>query len=107
MRCGQSSPTRGARRAKFLFDNDDDIYLHDTNSHALFDRSERHLSHGCVRLPNALELAAYLLRSDPSWSQVKIDETVARGHNRGAVLMRPLPVHLVYDTAWIDLDGTV
>jgi murein L,D-transpeptidase YcbB/YkuD len=94
-------------RAKFLFDNSYDVYLHDTNSPGLFERTERHLSHGCVRLPNALALAAYLLRNDPTWPRTTIDEAVARGRNRGATLMRPLPVHLVYDTAWVGLDGTV
>ncbi|HET6224370.1 MAG TPA: L,D-transpeptidase family protein, partial [Dongiaceae bacterium] len=103
----EPGPQNALGRAKFLFDNSYDVYLHDTNSPGLFQRSERHLSHGCVRLPNALELAAYLLRNDPAWPHAKIDEAVARGRNSGAGLIQPLPVHLVYDTAWVDEGGTV
>ena len=39
-----------------------------TNNHRLFDRDARFLSHGCVRVPNALDLAAHLLRDEPDWT---------------------------------------
>lgn len=94
-------------KAKFLFPNPYDVYLHDTNSHRLFQREARFLSHGCVRIPNALELAELLLRDDPRWTRAKIDEAIDLGKNRSITLKHPIPVHIVYDTAWVDESGGV
>jgi len=94
-------------KAKFLFPNPYDVYLHDTNSHRLFQREGRFLSHGCVRIPNAVELAELLLRDDPHWTREKTDEAIDLGKNRSITLKRPLPVHIVYDTAWVDESGAV
>jgi murein L,D-transpeptidase YcbB/YkuD len=94
-------------KAKFLFPNPYDVYLHDTNSHRLFQREGRFLSHGCVRIPNAVELAQILLRNDPRWTREKIDEVIEIGENRSITLKRPIPVHIVYDTAWVDESGAV
>ena len=46
-------PKNPLGKVKFLFPNPYDVYLHDTNSYKLFDRWDRHLSHGCMRIPNA------------------------------------------------------
>jgi murein L,D-transpeptidase YcbB/YkuD len=94
-------------KAKFLFPNPYDVYLHDTNSHRLFQRDARFLSHGCVRIPNAVELAEALLRDDPRWTREKIDATIGRGKNRSITLKQPMPVHIVYETAWVDEAGVV
>jgi len=37
----------------------------------------------------------------------KIDAAVAAKTNRGGPLAKPLPVHLVYDTAWVDEAGAL
>jgi L,D-transpeptidase YcbB len=94
-------------KAKFLFPNPYAVYLHDTNSHHLFQREGRFLSHGCVRIPNAVELAQLLLRNDPRWTREKIDEVIEIGENRSITLKRPIPVHIVYDTAWVDESGAL
>ncbi|MBL8709652.1 MAG: L,D-transpeptidase family protein [Rhodospirillaceae bacterium] len=94
-------------KVKFIFPNDESIYLHDTNNPALFARAARHLSHGCVRVSNAVELAGYLLRDDPAWPSVRLDAHLASGDTERITLRQPIPVHLVYDTAWVDADGTV
>jgi murein L,D-transpeptidase YcbB/YkuD len=49
---------------KFNFRNKYAVYLHDTNARWLFSKSERALSHGCVRVQNWQELAHYLVRND-------------------------------------------
>jgi murein L,D-transpeptidase YcbB/YkuD len=94
-------------KAKFLFPNSYDVYLHDTNSPRLFTRDRRFLSHGCVRIPNAVELAGLLLQDDADWTREKIEQAIGRGKNRSITLARPVPVHLVYDTAWVDDSGAV
>lgn len=103
----EPGPGNALGKAKFLFPNSYDVYLHDTNSHRLFKRDRRHLSHGCVRIPNAVALAEYLLKDDPNWSPEQIDSVLKRGKNRGVTLAQPMPVHIVYDTAWVDEAGAV
>jgi murein L,D-transpeptidase YcbB/YkuD len=67
----------------------------------------RAFSHGCIRLGKPLKLAAYVLREASAWSREAIDTIVASGMTRQVSLPQPLPVHLVYHTAWVDADGTV
>lgn len=92
---------------KFLFPNRYSVYLHDTNNPELFERADRFLSHGCVRLSNARELASYLLKDDPAWSDERLEQAIAAGKTLTVMLTRPLPIHIIYQTAWIDGTGQV
>lgn len=94
-------------QVKFLFANPYSVYLHDTSAPELFDRSERFLSHGCVRVEQAVDLARRLLRDDPVWPPAQIDAALAVVKNVRIDLVRPIPLHVVYDTTWIEDDGTV
>jgi len=100
-------PENALGPAKFLFPNSYDVYLHGTNKQSLFAKADRFLSSGCIRLPDPLGFAELLLKSDPNWPRTKIDAAVAAKTNRGVPLAKPLSVHLVYDTAWVDEAGTV
>jgi murein L,D-transpeptidase YcbB/YkuD len=100
-------PENALGPAKFLFPNKYDVYLHGTNKPALFSKSARFLSSGCVRLPDPLGFAELLLKYDPQWTRARIDKAVKSGRNQGVALASPLPVHLVYDTAWVDAAGVV
>jgi murein L,D-transpeptidase YcbB/YkuD len=93
--------------AKFLFPNSFSIYLHDTPSKNLFDRTDRAFSHGCVRVKEPARLAAYLLRDQPAWSPEAIDKAMHGGVERAIKVSRPLPVVILYLTAWVDKDGLV
>jgi L,D-transpeptidase YcbB len=92
---------------KFIFDNPYDVYLHDTNNRSLFERPKRFFSHGCVRISGAVELAKHLLRADPNWPKQRIDATIAAGRNIRVDLERSIPLHIVYDTVWVDDAGIV
>jgi murein L,D-transpeptidase YcbB/YkuD len=94
-------------RYKFVFPNQFDVYLHDTPSGRLFARSERDFSHGCIRLEKPAELATYLLDGDPQWPPEAVEEAVDSGRTVTIPLRRPLPVHLLYQTTWVDPDGTL
>ena len=85
---------------KFLFPNHFNVYLHDTPAQALFDRIERDFSHGCIRIERPMDLAKYVLRDQPSWTEEKINEAMHAGTERSVALKQPLPVYLVYFTAW-------
>lgn len=92
---------------KFLFPNRYSVYLHDTNNPELFERAERFLSHGCVRLSNARELASLLLKDDPTWNDERLEQVIAAGKTQTVTLPSPLPIHIIYQTAWVDGTGQV
>jgi murein L,D-transpeptidase YcbB/YkuD len=49
---------------KFNFRNKYAVYLHDTNARWMFSKSDRALSHGCVRVQEWKDLAHFLVRND-------------------------------------------
>lgn len=100
-------PLNPLGQVKFVFKNSYSVYLHDTNAKNLFARDVRFLSHGCVRVEQALELARRLLAGDPDWPADRIDAALAAGRTIPVELRQPIPVHLVYDTAWVATDGAV
>ncbi len=100
-------PKNALGRVKFLFPNRFDVYLHDTPSRSLFSRTVRSFSHGCIRVEKPVELAEYLLKDDPAWTPQKIAAALAKGREQWVSIPKPLPVHLVYWTAWTDDAGTL
>lgn len=88
---------------KFLFPNDYDIYLHDTNEKSLFAKSARAASHGCIRLEHPDKLAEYVL----GWSPDSVKFAMQSGKNDVTVsLSHKLPVYIVYFTAY-ERDGNL
>lgn len=94
-------------QVKFVFPNPFDVYLHDTSAASLFNSTRRAMSHGCVRLEKPIDLANALLRDDPKWTPDAVQDAIATGESQVVSLHNPLPVHLLYLTAWVDDDGTV
>ena len=91
---------------KFIFPNNFDVYLHDTNATRLFDRIERGLSHGCVRVEEPHKLAQYVLRDQPQWTPEAIDAAMKSGQEKHVKLHAEIPVYILYKTAWVH-DGGV
>jgi L,D-transpeptidase YcbB len=86
---------------KFLFPNDYDIYLHDTNQKSLFAKNVRAASHGCIRLEQPAKLAEYVL----GWSPDSVKYEMESGKDDHTVTMtKKLPVYIVYFTAY-ERDG--
>lgn len=84
---------------KFDFPNDYAVYLHDTPSKSAFNRAQRTVSHGCVRLARAVELARTLVSRQPGWSAERLDKALASGRTSRVKLDQPVPVRLMYLTA--------
>jgi L,D-transpeptidase YcbB len=100
-------PHNALGTVKFMFPNRHNVYLHDTPSRDLFERTARDFSSGCIRVDRALDLAEYLLKDRPEWTRARIDE-VARGTvERTIPLAEPIQVHLLYWTAWMDENGVI
>lgn len=100
-------PLNALGRVKFMFLNKFNIYLHDTPARPLFEETQRDFSHGCIRIQQPIELAVYLLRQNPRWTRDAILGALDEGVDRTVPLPQPIPIHLLYWTAWADGDGTI
>jgi len=89
------------------FPNKDGVYMHDTPLKNLFGEDFRFHSSGCVRVQNVRELVDWLLRDTPGWSPDHIDAVIKSGERVDARLLKPVPLHWVYITAWATPDGVV
>ena len=90
---------------RMMFDLDDDelIYLHDTNEKQLFNRAQRGLSHGCIRVQQARALAAWAL----GVPEDAIDGMVSRGSTYSVPVPEDIQVALVYYTRFPDEHGDI
>jgi len=88
-----------------MFPNPYQVYLHDTPSQALFDRSDRAFSSGCVRVERALELTELVLDDPDRWNAASIASAIEQGTLRNVTLKKKIPVLLAYWTAWVDPQG--
>jgi murein L,D-transpeptidase YcbB/YkuD len=83
------------------------VYLHDTPARELFAKPQRDFSHGCIRIEKPAELAEYLLRNDPQWTPEKILAAIGDTQTKVVRLLEPIPIHVLYLTAWVDSEGTI
>ena len=92
---------------KFVFPNDDNVYMHATPAQALFAHSRRDFSHGCVRVEDPAALAAWVLKKQPGWTQERILAAMWGATPRRVDLTDPIQVILFYVTAVVmPEDGT-
>jgi murein L,D-transpeptidase YcbB/YkuD len=85
---------------KIIFPNKFSVYLHDTNHRDYFEKWNRSLSSGCVRVENPLELTSYLLKDSLNYNLEKITEILKTGETKNASIKTPIYVHQWYWTAW-------
>ena len=103
----EPGPLNPLGRLKFVLPNKFDVYLHDTPAKGLFGANVRAFSHGCTRIEKPLELAEYVLRDDPAWTRERLLEAIEDGTEQEVKIPRPLNVHFLYLTAWVDERGTL
>ncbi len=87
---------------KFVLPNTMNIYLHGTPAQELFSETRRAFSHGCIRLEDPPELAAFVLSDQPEWTRERIGTAMSAGRMSTAQLTHPIPVVLFYATAIVD-----
>ena len=96
----QPGPRNSLGLVKFDMQNEHAIYLHDTPAKGLFAQNERHASHGCVRVQDALGFARMIAEHEgvlPQYQQAQ-----ATGEETMVPLPRRLPVRLLYHSAFVD-----
>ncbi len=88
-------------KIKFNLPNTNSIYLHSTGSPKLFAKTERALSHGCIRVEKARDLAYFVMSGLDGWNEERIDKFYDSSNSR-IIRITPVPVYLVYWTSWVD-----
>lgn len=92
---------------KFMFPNKFSVYLHDTPSKNLFDKTTRSLSSGCIRIAKPVDLAEYLLKKDLTWTRKKILNALDSMQAQVVTIPDPINIHILYLTAWVDENDLV
>jgi len=93
-------PEAGLGVIMFDMPNRFDVYLHDTPDKAAFDRKNRRISNGCIRVQNPLEFTALLM--DQPLDAIR--EKVSTGGTTRRALPRPMPVFVLYQTAFVSAE---
>ncbi|MBH0068618.1 L,D-transpeptidase family protein [Pseudoalteromonas sp. NZS100] len=99
-RAGEENPLG---EVKYLFPNPEAIYVHDTPAKHRFSQANRALSHGCIRIEKPFSLAREIIKYEGEAQTLNnMDSALAQNSTQTFYLDEPLPIHLVYWTAWVD-----
>ena len=88
-----------------MFPNPYAIYLHDTPDQYLFNTVDRTHSSGCVRLDDPRDFAYELLSRQSDSPRELYHSILNTGQQTRLYLDDPVPVHLVYRTAFTNVRG--
>jgi murein L,D-transpeptidase YcbB/YkuD len=92
---------------KINFPNRYSVYLHDTNHRDLFERNNRSLSSGCVRIEEPLELVRLLLDDPMKYSKEKTDSIIATKKTLFIGIKKRYAIYQWYWTAWSENDELI
>jgi murein L,D-transpeptidase YcbB/YkuD len=100
-------PINALGLVKFVFANSYNVYMHDTPIVESFANSRRDFSHGCIRLEEPADLAAWVLRDNTGWTPDRIRSAMKDSVTQEVNLAHPIPVIIVYGTVVVLDDGVV
>jgi len=103
----QSGTWNALGSVKIEMPNSYSVYMHDTNQRRLFSDDYRFDSHGCSRVDNVRDLAAWLLKDQPQWTRAAIDTGIATGQRQDIRMLKKVPVAWIYLTAWMTKDQVI
>jgi murein L,D-transpeptidase YcbB/YkuD len=92
---------------KFVFPNDYRVYMHGTPAGALFARSRRDFSHGCIRLERPAELARLVLSGREGWTKERIEAAMDGSRSIRVGVSPSVPVFVFYTTVVVRADGVI
>ncbi len=98
--------TNALGRVKFIFPNQYDVYLHDTDNKDLFNRRYRVYSSGCMRIQKPLELATILLENytNGKYDASSMQDILDSNKTTTIKLSKAIPINILYFTVHKD-DG--
>ena len=97
----------GLGRMKFIFPNRHAVYIHDTQSKALFERKARAFSHGCIRLSKPKTLLKHVTSHYSAKAPATVESWYVGKKTKHLLLNKPLQVHTAYFTAYVDELGAL
>jgi murein L,D-transpeptidase YcbB/YkuD len=100
-------PNNAMGLIKIMFPNKHLVFIHDTPSRTLFERTDRTFSSGCIRTEKPFELAEILLDNSAKWNQQSFKRIIDSAQTQTIRLPKPVPVLLFYWTAAMEPDGNV
>ena len=101
----QPGPTNSLGRMKLDMPNRHAIFLHDTPARQLFEGETRALSHGCIRVERALELAMTITILGKGATKEEAVAASNSGEYTRVPVTRRLPVYITYFTMATDIEG--
>ena len=78
-----------------------------TNNKTLFDRANRTLSSGCIRMAEPEKLVMFLMEGQKNWDEQKMNDIFSSGRLQEVTISNPVPVYILYQTVWLDESGDV
>jgi len=103
----EAGPGNALGLIKIIFPNKHLVYIHDTPSKSLFERTDRTFSSGCIRTEKPFELAEILLDDPDRWNPESFKQAIDSARTQTVMLPKPVPILLFYWTAAVEPDGTV
>jgi murein L,D-transpeptidase YcbB/YkuD len=101
-------PLNPLGQVKFMFPNRFAVYLHDSPSKDLFERTERTFSSGCIRVSEPVKLASYLLGGESGgFDEATIQGIIDKGDRKVVSLQAPVAAHIIYLTVCVGPDGLI
>ena len=100
-----AGPKSSLGRVKFDVEDAYDIYLHDTPAKSLFAAEDRHRSHGCVRVQNAVDFARDIAAETGKADE--LDQALATTYTSQVELGQSIAVRMLYHTTYVDPSGQV
>lgn len=94
-------------RYRVLMPNKHNIYLHDTNKKQYFSSPNRALSSGCVRMKHPDKMTDFILDAHDDWSKRRTKDVLYSGKKTDVEITQPIPVYLLYYTAWAGENGRI
>ena len=92
-------------RVKFLFPNENSVYMHDTPAKHLFKKKVRAYSHGCVRLGDPMKMLDFLATHYTNVPVSEVNKEYKSRKTHYIKIVKPLHVHTAYLTSYFAEDG--
>ncbi len=100
-----SSRHNALGRVKFIFPNQNSVYMHDTPSKYLFKRKVRAYSHGCVRLGEPMKMLDFIAANYTKATPKEVNTQYKSLKTHYMTITKSLPVHTAYLTTYVDEKG--